>query len=77
MRPARLIAALLPLPGLTAPASAHAATSITLAICSGGEAREINLPARDAPLPGPEDRQSCVHFACPRERDTVTDDDDE
>ena len=77
MRPARIIAALLPLPGLMAPATAHAATSITIAICSGGEAREINLPARDTPPPRPDDRQGCVHFVCPRERDTVTDDDDE
>jgi hypothetical protein len=68
MSPARLAAALLPLPGLLAPATAPAARPVTIAICSGDEAREVTLPARDAPPRRPDDRQGCAHVVCPRER---------
>jgi hypothetical protein len=75
----RLAAAVLPLPGLVAPAAAHAAGSVTITICSGGGTREIAIPARDAPPPRPDDRQGCAHFVCPRERGHgyPTDDDEE
>lgn len=65
-RGARLVAAMLPLPALMAPAPVHALTAIS--ICSGGGARTITIPARDNPLPRPEDKQGCAHFLCPRER---------
>ena len=77
MSRARLAAALLPLPGLMMPTTAQAAGPVTVAICSGGETREVTLPARDAPPPRPDDRQGCAHFVCPRERGHPADDDDE
>lgn len=68
MTPARLAAALLPLPGLVAPVTVHAGGPVTIAICSAGGARTITLPAREAPAPRSDDRQGCAHFVCPRER---------
>ena len=65
-RGARLVAAVLPLPALLAPAPAQALTSIS--ICSGGSARVITSPARDDRQPRPDEKQGCAHFLCPRER---------
>jgi hypothetical protein len=75
----RLAAAVLPLPALMMPGTVHAGDRVMVAICSGGGAREITIPARDAPPPRPDDRQGCAHFTCPRERgfgNPVDDDED-
>lgn len=76
-RSARLVAAVLPLPALLAPASAQASASIS--ICSAEGARVISIPTRDGLPPRPEDQQACAHFTCPRERalGDPTDDDEE
>ena len=76
-RGVRLAAALVPLPGLLAPAPAQAGTTVAMAICSGGGERTIPLPSREGPSRRSDDRQGCAHFLCPRERGPVDSTDDE
>ena len=65
-RGARLVAALLPLPSLLAPAPAQAGTLVP--ICSADGERLIAIPLRDSPPRRSDDQPGCAHFVCPRER---------